>query len=117
MLAKDFQPWKTVYGYFRRQSQLGTWEKVLKELVKTRRLQSGRNEHPSMLIIDAQSVKTTGKGEQRGFDGGKKIKGRKRQIAVDTQGNLHQVLVHQASIIIQKEEQCLQILLLSNILK
>ncbi len=75
MLPKDFPPWKTVYGYFRRQSQLGIWEKMLKELVKTRRLRAGRNEHPSMLIIDAQSVKTTGKGEQRGFDGGKKNQG------------------------------------------
>lgn len=75
MLPKDFPPWKTVYGYFRRLSQLGVWEKVLRELVKTRRVQMGRNEHPSMLIIDAQSVKTTGKGEQRGFDGGKKGKG------------------------------------------
>ena len=74
MLPKDFPPWKTVYGYFRRLSQLGVWEKVLRELVKTRRVQMGRNEHPSMLIIDAQSVKTTGKGEQRGFDGGKKGK-------------------------------------------
>ena len=51
------------------------WDQVLKELVKTRRIQSGRNEHPSLLIIDSQSVKTTGKGEQRGFDGGKKNQG------------------------------------------
>jgi putative transposase len=75
MLPKDFPPWKTVYGYFRRLSLLGVWEKVLQELVKTRRLQSGRSEYPSLLIIDAQSVKTIGKGEQRGFDGGKKGKG------------------------------------------
>ena len=75
MLPKDFPPWKTVYGYFRRLSLLGVWEQVLKELVKTRRIQSGRNEHPSLLIIDSQSVKTTGKGEQRGFDGGKKNQG------------------------------------------
>lgn len=72
MLPKDFPPWKTVYGYFRRLSQLGIWEKVLADLVKLKRLKSGRNEHPSLLIIDAQSVKTAGKGEQRGFDGGKK---------------------------------------------
>lgn len=51
------------------------WEKVLAELVKKKRLQEGRNAHPSLLIIDAQSVKTTGKGEQRGFDGEKKLKG------------------------------------------
>lgn len=75
MLPKDFLPWKTVYGYFRRLSQLGIWELVLVDLVKIKRLKQGRSEHPSMLIIDAQSVKTTGKGEQRGFDGGKKGEG------------------------------------------
>lgn len=75
MLPKDFPPWQTVYGYFRRLSKLGIWEKVLADLVKLKRLKNGRNEHPSLLIIDAQSVKTTGKGEQRGFDGGKKGEG------------------------------------------
>lgn len=74
MLPKDFPPWKTVYGYFRRLSQIGIWEKVLADLVKKKRLQEGRNEHPSLLIIDAQSIKTSGKGEQRGYDGGKKSK-------------------------------------------
>ena len=63
---------KTVYGYFRRLSKLGVWEKVLKDLVKIKRMKSGRNEHPSLMIVDAQSVKTAGKGEKRGFDGGKK---------------------------------------------
>jgi putative transposase len=71
MLPKDFPPWKTVYGYFRRLSLLGIWEKVLQELVKARRIQLGCNEHPSLLITDAQSVKTPGKGEQREVDGGK----------------------------------------------
>lgn len=75
MLPKDFAPWKTVYGYFRRLSKLGIWEKVLADLVTMKRLKSGRNEHPSLMIIDAQSVKTSGKGEQRGFDGGKKDQG------------------------------------------
>ena len=98
MLPKEFPPWKTVYGYFRRLSKLGVWGKVLKDLVKIKRMKSGRNEHPSLMIVDAQSVKTAGKGEKRGFDGGKKIKGRKRQIAVDTQGNVHQVFVHKANI-------------------
>jgi len=50
---------------------LDIWEKVLADLVKTKRLKTGRNEDPRLLIIDAQSVKTTGKGEQRGFYGGK----------------------------------------------
>ncbi len=75
MLPKDFPPWKTVYGYFRRLSKLGIWEKILADLVKIKRLKGGRNEYPSLLIIDAQSVKTAGKGEQRGFDGGEKGQG------------------------------------------
>ena len=74
MLPHDFPPWKTVYGYFRRACQRGLWEKVLADLVKARRIPTGRQEKPSLLIIDAQSVKTAGKGEQRGFDGGKKGK-------------------------------------------
>ena len=61
-------------------------------------LETRQGRAPSLLIIDAQSVKTSGKGEQRGFDGGKKVKGRKRQIVVDTQGNLHKVFVHKANI-------------------
>ena len=51
---------------------MGIWEKVFADLVKKKRIQEGRNESPSLLIIDAQSVKTTGKGEQRGFDGVKR---------------------------------------------
>ncbi len=50
------------------------WEFGLSDLVKIRRLQSGRQDNPSLLIIDSQSVSTAGKGEQRGFDGGKKSK-------------------------------------------
>ncbi|MEM7055900.1 MAG: transposase [Bacteroidota bacterium] len=74
------------------------WQQVLAELVKERGIRQGRNPSPSRLILDSQSVKTANKGESRGFDGGKKIKGRKRQIIVDTQGNLHQVLVHGAKV-------------------
>ena len=79
MLPSDFPPWQTVYGYFWRLSQTGVWEKVLAELVEIRRLKSGRDEHPILLIIDAQRVKNVGKGKERDVDGRKKIKGRKRQ--------------------------------------
>ena len=71
---------------------------MLADLVKIKRIKSGRSEYPSLIIIDSQSVKTAGKGEHRGFDGGKKVKGRKRQIVMDTQGSLHQILVHAANI-------------------
>ena len=58
----------------------------------------GKEATPTYAIIDSQSVKTTSKSEQKGFDGGKKIKGRKRYILVDTIGNLLGVVVHAANI-------------------
>ena len=58
----------------------------------------GKEATPTYAIIDSQSVKTTGKAEQKGFDGGKKVKGRKRHILVDTIGNLLGVVVHAANI-------------------
>jgi putative transposase len=69
MFPKDFPPWKTVYGYLPRLSKRSIWAKVLADLVKTKRIKTGRSEHHSLLIIDAQIVETTGKGERRGFDG------------------------------------------------
>ena len=57
----------------------------------------GRNATPSYLLIDSQSVKSSGEGEERGFHGGKKIKGRSRQVATDTQGNVWAVHVHAAN--------------------
>ncbi len=58
----------------------------------------GKTVTPTYAIIDSQSVKTTSKSEQKGFDGGKKIKGRKRHILFDTIGNLLGVIVHAANI-------------------
>ena len=63
-----------------------------------KRLSVGKTATPTYAIIDSQSVKTTSKSEQKGFDGGKKIKGRKRHILVDTIGNLLGVVVHAANI-------------------
>jgi putative transposase len=61
-------------------------------------LSVGKEATPTYAIIDSQSIKTTGKAEQKGFDGGKKVKGRKRHILVDTIGNLLGVVVHAANI-------------------
>jgi putative transposase len=98
MLPPDFAPWSSVYGYFRAWKLSGIWDKALTLFRETYRVQSGKNARPTAAIIDAQSVKTTGPGGQRGFDAGKKVKGRKRHIAVDTMGNLLAVCVHSAGI-------------------
>jgi putative transposase len=99
MLPREFPPWKTVFHYFRTWRIDGTWEEVNRALRRKLRERLGRESEPSAGIVDAQSVKTTGVGgEQRGFDGGKKVRGRKRHILVDTQGLLVEVRVHSAKV-------------------
>jgi len=75
MLPHDFPRWTSVYSYYRRLCQRGTWERVLDDLNQKHRLQQGRSASPSYSIIDSQSVKSAGKGAKRGFDGGKKGEG------------------------------------------
>ncbi|WP_341810839.1 IS5 family transposase [Wolbachia endosymbiont (group A) of Nomada ferruginata] len=98
MLPKDFPPWKTVYDYFIRWRNNGKLKKIHDMLVKEVRKMVGKNETPSVGIIDSQSVKTTQKGDQEDMMPGKKIKGRKRHIIVDTLGLVITAEVHSASI-------------------
>jgi putative transposase len=99
LLPHDFPPWKTVYHYFRFWRLDGTWERMHAALRKRVRVRLKRNPQPSAAIVDSQSIRTTGVGgEQRGYDGGKKVKGRKRHLLVDTQGLVLEVRVHSAKV-------------------
>lgn len=97
-LPKEYPNHNSVYYHFRKWSLDGTLQRINTALRKLDRQQQGRNEDPSAGVIDTQSVKTTEAGGERGYDAAKKVNGRKRHIAVDTVGNLLEVVVHAACI-------------------
>ena len=98
LLPSDLPPWGTIYRWFAAFRDDGRFEKINHALVLADRERVGRNASPSGAIIDSQSVKTTEAGSPRGYDAGKKVKGRKRHALVDTDGRGLMLEPHPASI-------------------
>lgn len=97
LLPANYPKWELVYYYFCKWRDIELFVHLNDILREGRRKKAGRNEQCSAVIIDSQSVKTTRKGGFRGFDGNKKINGRKRHLIVDTMGNMVCNLVHPAN--------------------
>jgi putative transposase len=96
LLPERFPPWWSVYDQFRRWRRAGTWRRINDALRERARELAGRKPLPTTAIIDSQTARTSEAGGPRGYDGGKRISGRKRHLVVDTQGFVLRARVHAA---------------------
>jgi len=97
-LPKDFAPWRTVYHYYRLWKRNKLWEQIHTHLREHLRQVEGRQRQASAAILDSQSVKSSECSDERGYDAGKKVNGRKRHVLVDTLGLVLLVLVLPANV-------------------
>ena len=98
MLPREYPNWKSVYHYFSRWRDDGTWQRIHDKIRATLRRKLGRNKQASAGCLDSQSVKATQVRGVRGYDANKKITGRKRHVVTDTLGLLLAVVVTAASV-------------------
>ncbi|MEM9158434.1 MAG: IS5 family transposase, partial [Verrucomicrobiota bacterium] len=98
MIPNDLPPWRICYHYFSKWKNEGLWEGLHDLLRDYVRYRSGKKKAPTAAIIDSQSVRTARNGGVRGYDAGKRVKGRKRHLLVDTLGLVLSSVVHSAAI-------------------